>query len=195
MFKLRRAAGPPSASGIADAGFRRIRRIGRFVAVLAVLLALLWPLALAASWADLDFVQGRLATEFGVAGRPIDTSAQTRALAFALSMLIVGPSMYGLVLIARLFTAFARGVVFEEENALRLSRFALVLIVTSVAAPFARLATSVLLTMDNAPEERVMALLIEGSDLVAFLAGWAILAFAAIFREAVRLAHENRQFV
>ncbi|MGE8454733.1 MAG: DUF2975 domain-containing protein [Pseudomonadales bacterium] len=94
----------------------------------------------------------------------------------------------------KLFAAFAGGVVFTTETALRLRRVALMVTAFSVAVPLTKtlLAMSLASTAAKGP---YMVVIVTFGDFVLGLLGGLLLAIAWAMVEAARIAQENESFV
>ena len=97
--------------------------------------------------------------------------------------------------VARMFWGFAAGRIFEIDTARRIRLIGAAVAMLAVVNPLAGLVQSVILTAGNSSEERLVALSIAYQDCATLLAGLALIAFAEVMKEAVRLADENRGFL
>lgn len=172
-----------------------IRRLGRAVAVLAVFGVLLGGLGTLIVWSDADLIRRFVVPGAGLVGQPVTVSDAARFRGFLVALLPFGLFAYAMLEVARLFGAFADGDVFEERNAGRLRRIGLAALAAALVGPLTRAATSVVLTLDNPPGQKALALNFGTADLFALIVGLALVAFARVFGEAVRLARENGEFI
>lgn len=169
----------------------KIKRIARIVTVGAYSGIVLAAAGVAWAWSRPDI----LAEQIGIAGRPLALTGQAMAGGILASLVPLLLTAYALWQVAHLFTAFGRGLVFEESNAAILKRIGWTLLALAVVTPLVRALQTVILTLDNPPGQRILAVGFDLGTLATLLAGGAVLGFAAIMREAARLADENRSFV
>jgi hypothetical protein len=152
-------------------------------------------LALVVIWSDPERVRGLVAPMIGLADRPLALTRNALIGGFLAGLTQVTFYAYALWLVARLFRSFASGVVFVQGNADTLRAIGWTLILAALLAPVTRALQSAALTLDNPAGQRVVAVQLDFGTFAALLGGGAVLGFAAVMREAVRLADENRQFV
>lgn len=173
----------------------RIRRIGRSVAWLAVAGIVMAAVATLVIWSDADLIRRFVQPQVGLTDKLITPTGLPRFAGFLVALIPVSIFAYAMTQLARLFAAFAEGEVFEEENGRRLRRIGIAAVVGAVMQPVARTAIGIALTLNNPPGQRMLAIGFDIGDLVALIAGLALIAFAQVFREAVRLARENGEFI
>lgn len=173
----------------------RLRRIGRVVAIGSLLSAAAVLLSIPLVWSSDQLIQRWLAWQGPLGTRPITVRFDTRIGGALISLLGAAPVLYALVELAKLFAAFARGRVFEHDNAGRIGRIGWALIAKTALSPFLQILTTFNLTRSNPPDLRMIGFEFELAQLLNVLAGIALIAFARIMREAVRLSTENSEFV
>lgn len=173
----------------------RLRRIGHVVAVGSVLITAAIVLSIPLVWSSDQLIQRWLAWQSPLGVRPITVRLDTRLVGALISLLSAVPVLFALVELARLFAAFARGSVFEDDNARRIGRIGWALIAKAALSPFLQILTTYNLTRSNPPDLRMIGFELELSQLLTVLAGTALIAFARIMREAAQLCTENSEFV
>lgn len=117
--------------------------------------------------------------------------ALQKLLGFMCSMIPVAFSMTALIYLAKLFAAFEKMSLFEQENVRILSRAGKALLFGQVAYPFYTAALSLVLTYRNPVGERVISLAFGPHQFKILIIGLAILVASWVFQEAVRLREEQ----
>lgn len=173
----------------------RLQRIGRVVAIGALVCAAAIVIGTAVLWSSDQLIQRWVAWPSPLGIRPVTINFENRLLGALLSLIGAAPSLYALVQLSRLFSAFARGIIFEDENATRIRAIGIALLVKVALSPLIQVLTTFNLTINNPPHLRVIGLEFELNHLVTILGGLALIAFASVMREAVRLSRENHEFV
>jgi hypothetical protein len=173
----------------------RLRRIGQVVAVGALACAVALVIGTAVVWSNDAMIRHAIVWPGPLGLGPVTLGFDTRLFGALLSLLGAAPALYALVQLSRLFSAFARGVVFEDENVARIRAIGIALLVKVALSPAIQVLTTLTLTINNPPGARSIALGIEMNHLLTILGGLALIAFASVMREAVRVARENHEFV
>lgn len=118
-------------------------------------------------------------------------SWQNRGLALLVSLLPGAMSMLVCWNLVRLFSAYARGMLFTEMNALYIKRAGIWLVARQLFDPFYGALLSVILTLDNPPGQRMLTLGLGSTNLLGVLVGLLIILVAWIMQEGCRLQEEN----
>ncbi len=126
---------------------------------------------------------------------PITLTPLARALGLALSSLYLGVLVWALWTARKLFARLAAGDVFQPETGMLLRRFGLTLLIYAGLSPVATTAMGLIVTMQNAPGQRVLKLGVSDHEIVLALVGTLILVIGSVLADAVRIADENRQIV
>ncbi len=174
---------------------KRIRTISRTVQLMAHAGMVLSCLVVAIVWSNADLVRSLVVPQVGLHNHTVTMTPATQAAGFGLSLIPLALFVYTLHLVARLFGAFARGFVFDTDNAKTLKTLGCTLIAAALAAIVARTGLALILTLGNEPGQRILSIGLDGGHYGGLLGGGAVLAFAMVFEEAVRLSDENRSFV
>jgi hypothetical protein len=80
-------------------------------------------------------------------------------------------------------------------NAWRIRRMGLALIVNAVMSPLVQMLMTINLTWANQPGQRVVMFGIDQSHVLSALSGLALIAFATVMADAVRLWRENSEII
>jgi hypothetical protein len=173
----------------------RLRRIGRIVAVGSLVCAAAAVLAVPLLWSSDELVRHWIATQTPLGTRPFTLNLDTRFVGALLSLIGLAPVIYALLQLSALFSRFACGDVFVTENAWRIRRMGLALIVNALTSPLVQMLTTINLTRANEPGQLVVMFGIEQSQVLSVLSGLALVAFATVMADAVRLWHENSEII
>ena len=183
-------------SSLAETAHRqRIRQLSRVLAVACLWLIVLLPVAVVGYWLAADGPQLAVRAQLPVQAIQAPLMVWQRWAGALLSMLPLSLLLTGLWEARRCFQRFVAGEIFSAGTVRCLRRFA-GWVMASVAAGMATAtAISVLLTINNPPGMRHLAISV-GSDQVftLFFAGMVWL-MAAVIGEARELADENAAFV
>jgi hypothetical protein len=173
----------------------RLRRIGRIVAVGSLVCVVGAALAVPLLWSSDDVLRHWIATQSPLGTRPFTLNSGTRFAGALISLIGLAPVIYALLQLSMLFSRFARGEVFVTENAGRIRRMGLALIVNALISPLVQMLTTINLTRANQPGQLVVMFGIEQSQVLSVLSGLALVAFATVMADAVRLWHENSEII
>ncbi|QDF38857.1 DUF2975 domain-containing protein [Bradyrhizobium symbiodeficiens] len=173
----------------------RLRRIGRIVAIGALVCVAGAVLAVPLLWSSDDVLRHWIATRSPLGARPFTLHPGTRFVGALISLIGLVPVLYALLQLSMLFSRFARGEVFVTENAWRIRRMGLALIVNALTSPLVQMLTTINLTRANEPGQIVVMFGIEQSHVLSVLSGLALVAFATVMADAVRLWHENSEII
>ena len=130
-----------------------------------------------------------------VGSTPITLSNDALALALLLSTAHLAALAVALFAAGGLFQSFAQGEFFAPQTGRRLQRIGLWLALFGVLAPIVRAAMTFVLTMNNPPGQRMLALGVSANDIVLVIVGGLIFLIGWVMAEAARIADENRSFV
>jgi len=173
----------------------RLRRIGRIVAAGALVCVAGAVLAVPLLWSSDELLRHWIATQSALGARPFTLNLDTRLAGALISLLGLAPVIYALLQLSMLFSRFARGEVFVTGNASRIRRMGLALIVSALISPLMQMLTTINLTRANQPGQIVVMFGIEQSHVLSVLSGLALLAFATVMADAVRVWHENSEII
>lgn len=173
----------------------RLRRIGRIVAVGALVCVAGAVLAVPLLWSSDEVLRHWIATQSPLGAWPFTLNLDTRLAGALISLLGLAPVVYALLQLSMLFSRFARGEVFVTDNASRIRRMGLALIANALISPLVQMLTTINLTRANEPGQIVVMFGIEQSHVLSVLSGLALIAFATVMADAVRVWHENSEII
>jgi hypothetical protein len=174
---------------------QRIRQLSRWMALACLVLIAVLPVDLVYYWASaspadlrsqgnlpMDAIQGPLAIWQRVAGAVVT--------GLPLAMLLVGVGQA-----RQCFVQFARGQVFTVQAIAYLRKFAGWVAAAAVAAIIAGAVTSVLLTLNNPPGLRHLALGVSSNQVFTVFFAGLVWLMADVIGQGQLLAAENESFV
>ena len=173
----------------------RLRRIGRIIAIGALVCAAGAVLAVPLLWSSDEILRQWIATQTPLGARSFTLHAGVRFAGAMISLIGLAPGLYALWQLSRLFSRFARGEVFVPQNAWRIRRMGLALMVNALISPLVQMLTTMNLTRANEPGQLVVMFGVEQSHVLSVLGGLALVAFATVMADAVRLWHENSEIL
>ncbi|MEM6302363.1 MAG: hypothetical protein AAF749_11540 [Pseudomonadota bacterium] len=112
-----------------------------------------------------------------------------------LAVIDVGLGTLGILFLRRAFQSFARGEWFDESNSRDLRRYAALLVAQALARPIVGALTSVVLSLNHPPGERMLSLTFGSNELWYLLAGFVTWVLADLLVRGASADRENRQFV
>jgi hypothetical protein len=178
-------------SGHPDADRLRIR--SRRVAAACGLLAVALPVMVAVTWA-VSGPSGMLTHLTGNAVRIAPSGLQVTA-AVALSFLPVLVLSYALLAARQCFRAFAEGQLFTDAPAVALKAFGRRILLASALGLVLPTLLGLVLTLNAAPGEGMLAISLSSDQLLGFLLGAIIWLLGDVQGRAARLADEHAQIV
>ena len=172
-----------------------LRRTSRILAAACGLLVWALPLAVLACWAVAD--TGTLAAQAQLAPGAIQGALSTlqRLAGALLTCGPVGLLLRGLWEARKCFQSFARGQVFTPQAVLGLRHFAAWTMASVLAGMLLVPALSVLLTLNNPPGMRHLAIAVGSDHIFTLLFAGVVWLMAAIIGQGQALAEENAAFV
>ncbi|MGY4623705.1 DUF2975 domain-containing protein [Bradyrhizobium sp. USDA 4486] len=173
----------------------RLRRIGRIVAVGALVCVAGAVIAVPLLWSSDEVLRHWIATQSPLGARPFTLNPGTRFAGALISLIGLAPVIYALLQLSMLFSCFARGDVFVADNTWRIRRMGLALIANALISPLVQMLTAINLTRANQPGQIVVMFGIDQSHVLSVLSGLALIAFATVMGDAVRLWHENSEII
>lgn len=186
-----------SASLSRPAGYhlQRIRRISRLMVLACKALITLLPLALVYYWASTSAPE--LAAQGNLPPAAIQQPLQLwqRVAAGAVSALPLGLLFMGIWQAKQCFAQFVEGQVFTSRATEHLRRFAGWVAAAALAAIVAGTVISVLLTLNNAPGTRQLAVGFSSNHVFTLFFAGLVWLMADIIGQGQALAEENERFV
>jgi hypothetical protein len=174
---------------------QRIQRISRIMVRICVALIILMPLVLVIYWATANATE--LATQGNLQVTAIRAPVQAwqRLAAAGVSALPLALVLLGVWQAKRCFEQFAKGEVFTAQAVGCLRRFAGWVAAAVFAAIFAGMVISVLLTWNNPPGSRQLALSFSSTQVFTLFFAALVWLMADVIGQGQALADENKQFV
>ncbi len=174
---------------------QRIQRISRIMARVCLALIVLLPLALVIYWATASAPE--LAAQGNLQAAVIRAPLQVwqRIAAAFVSALPLACLLMGVWQAKLCFAQFAKGDVFTASAVGCLRRFAGWTATAALAAIVAGAVISVLLTLNNAPGTRQLALGISSNQVFTLFFAALVWLMADVIGQGQALADENKQFV
>lgn len=173
---------------------QRIQGISRFMQHLCTFLIWVLPLSVVLMWFVFDdFLFGVVRETVSV---KVDSfSFMTRLLGCLVNLIPVGLLAYGLSKLRRLFSLYQARQIFGQENTQALLSFARMLFAYAITKPITSAITSVIVTFNNPPGERQLAISLSSNDLGVFFISGVFFIIAWVMAEAHKLAQDNAQIV
>jgi Protein of unknown function (DUF2975) len=173
----------------------RIRRTSRLMVWACTAIVILLPIALVVYWATTSAadlaVQGNLPASAMQAPLQVwQRLAAAAATAVPLAMLLLGVWQVKLC-----FEQFAQGSVFTAQATAHLRRFAGWVAAAALAAIAAGTVVSILLTLNNAPGMRHVALGISSNHVFTLFFAALVWVMADVISQGQALAEENERFI
>ncbi len=129
---------------------------------------------------------------------PIDWQTVTHTQLYALwglTALYLSIGLFGLYFLRRAFLSFAGGDLFNLANSQDLRRFSMLLLAHALATPVHVALTSVLLSLNHPPGEKMLSIAFGSNELRAIGVGLVLWVMSNLLVEGTKLQTENRQFV
>jgi Protein of unknown function (DUF2975) len=173
----------------------KIRRISRVMVLVTVALALLLVVVDIWLWVDRSIFVDAARRQFLPSGAEVELTSGIVVAGLALGQLSFALALWALWNVFALFRGYRDGAVLTVEAGRRLRHVG----VAFCAFPFVQAAvsglSSALLTMNNPPGERHLAIALEGGHLIIGVAGALMIVVGWVLAEAARIADDNRQIV
>jgi hypothetical protein len=178
-----------------DMTMSRVRRISRWMVWACWGLLVVMPAALVLYWAGASHEQ--LMANANLVATPVAGPLRIwqRVVAAAVSALPLGLASVGIWQARRCFAQFAQGHVFTVEATHLLRRFAGWVAAAALGAIVASAAVSVVLTLNNPPGMRQLAVGIGSNQVFTLFFASTVWLMAAVIGQGQALAEENRNFV
>jgi len=172
----------------------RIRSLSRIMAIGCLATSILLPAAMLFYW--IATPTQTLLDQAGLPGvAPVGIGFSARAVAFVVSMAPLGALVYGLLNARHCFTAFAAGHIFSIGTIGRLRAFSIAVAVAALLKPFVGAVLSVVLSWNEAPGTRTLALTVGSDTLIALIFSGTVAVIAWVMTEAIAISEENKQFI
>lgn len=173
----------------------RVRRVSRAMSVLCTVGMIGLPIALAVVWTDPWETGWPYAAMRELNINPKTMPGYVPYVGFLITLIPIGAVIFGLMRLRDLFRLYATGRIFAPESARCLKHFAVAVLLQAILQPITGAALSVLLTLNNPPGQRQLAISFGSNEFGALIIGGLILTIAWIMGESARIAEENAQIV
>ncbi len=114
---------------------------------------------------------------------------------WVIAAIAVAPMIAMLMIMARLFSGFAKGHVFTGQSATSIRQIGGLLIIGAVLGVCVGAIRSVLVTITNPVGERSLAITIGSEEVILIVLGGLLLVIGQAMAEAARIDAENRSFI
>lgn len=169
----------------------RLRRCSRIMFGLCLLLAVLVPVLSVAPWLYPAYFRDYWGVFAAVPLRVETLSSWQRGLGIAVSLIPAGLTSFALWRLAAIFREFANDRAFSQWAVRAFQTFATIIFLLSLAAPLVEAVQGVIVTWNNGPGQRELALTFRTEELRDILFAFLLLALALIFRHGYQLADEQ----
>ena len=116
--------------------------------------------------------------------RPVTINVFTRVLGFSASLIPLGVLMYGLSQLIKLFKNYEVGQIFTSDNANYYQKLGYTLFAWVISGVIYGALISFIVTFQNKPGYRVIAVSMSGIDVASLVTGGIVLIIAWVMKEA-----------
>ncbi|MBL8644598.1 MAG: DUF2975 domain-containing protein [Rhodospirillaceae bacterium] len=172
----------------------RLSAVSRILGWVCLALMIFLPLWVVAGWLSFDTWGSTMASRLGIArdyAVPETLSAEQVMLGITVTMAPVSTMIFGLWNLRKLLAGFGAGRIFTLENTRALKIFAWSVLMVIVVQFLTDGLLSMVLTLNNPPGQRVLALGLSSDQVVAFFFGAVFVLIARVLEEGRKLADEN----
>lgn len=185
----------PALQHCSPTPLRRIQRLSVLLAHSCLVLVICLPVAAMAFWLSADIAALAAHTHLRELAVEQPLAPWQRWGGAGITLIPLGLLLAGLWQVRRCFQNFAAGHYFELRTIRYLRHFAAWSCASVLAGFVATPALSVLLTLNNSPGHRQLALSIGSDQLFTLFFAGMVWLIAAVMTHACALAEENAQFV
>jgi hypothetical protein len=173
----------------------RIQRISRLMYGVCTVATVAIPLLIIGMWASFEY-WGPSHPQFApIPNIPDTLDLPTRLLAGAIGLLQASIAVFAVWRLRQLFGLYAQGLIFTTENTRCMRHFAAAVVAFAIAKPITGALLSVVLTMNNPPGQRQLAISAGSSELTTLFIGGVFLIIAWIMDEAREMAEEQAEII
>jgi len=122
---------------------------------------------------------------------PLPLPAWNRALGLCVCLVPLAVQMVMVFYLRRLFSLYAKGLVFTGQNVLCIRRTGVALLAGQVVAPVVQALMTAVLTLTNPPGHRMVQIGLSSADLTAVAVGFMLIVVAWIMDEGRKLQEEQ----
>jgi Protein of unknown function (DUF2975) len=184
-----------TTSDISVSAIDRLGRLSTFMCAVVVVGGFLAELGLIWIWVSPAAVETLVVPGLGLQDMPVTFDVWTRTMGFAVCTVPMTVLVWLLYHAYALFDGYRLGHLFTDEAPVRLRRIGLSLLALALLRPVTATLLGVVLTLSNAPGQRLLAIGISIDDYIIAAIGGLLLSIGHVMVEAKRLADDNRQIV
>ncbi len=124
-----------------------------------------------------------------------ELSIRTRVISIAVSLLYSSILMFALNSLIQLFKNYQRGDIFTLKNAKLYQKLGYSVFYWVLGGIVYQAIMTVVLSFNNPPGQRILAISISGVDILSLLIGFFVVMISWIMQEAYRIADENNNTI
>lgn len=124
-----------------------------------------------------------------------DLPAQTRFYAFLVDLIPLGAIIYGLQKLRGLFSLYEKGLIFTNQNVDCFRSLGRALIIWVACHVVRTTLLSVILTIDNPPGKRILALMLDSGDFSGAFVGVVVLIISWVMDEGRKIREDQELIV
>jgi len=172
----------------------RLSAISRLLGWVCLALVVLLPVSVVVVWLNFDVFGPSMADRLGITrshALPEQLQPVQMALGIGVMMVPAAVMAFGLWNLRQLFAGFGAGRIFTLENTRALRIFAWSAMAVIVVQFFTDGLLTVVLTLNNPPGQRVLALSLSTEQIIALFVGAVFVVIARVLEEGRKLADDN----
>jgi hypothetical protein len=173
----------------------KIRNVSRVMVVVTMMLALLLAAVDIWLWVDRSILVDAARRQFVLSEVEIVPTSGMVTGGLVLAQLSFALALWALWNVLALFRGYRDGAVFTVDAGRRLRHLGVALCAFPFVQALVSSLGSVLLTLDNPPGQRHLAIAFEGSHLIVAVVGALLIVVGWVLAEAAGVADDNRQIV
>jgi Protein of unknown function (DUF2975) len=173
---------------------QRLSSISRILGWVCIGLMFFLPASVVVCWTFFEAFGVGMAERLGIARDytvPDQLLPVQIVLGIAIMMVPVGVMMFGLWNLRQLFAGFGAGRIFTIENTRALRVFAWSAMAVVVVQFFTDALLALVLTLNNPPDQRVLALSLSTDQIIAVFITFVFVVIARVLEEGRKLADDN----
>lgn len=124
-----------------------------------------------------------------------DLPGQTRFYAFLVDLIPLGAIIYGLQKLRSLFLLYGNGLIFTEQNVDCFRSLGRALVIWMACHVASTTLLSVILTINNSPGKRAIALMLDSGDFTAVFVGVVVLIISWVMDEGRKIQDDQALIV
>jgi len=124
-----------------------------------------------------------------------DLPGLTRLLSFLADLIPLGAMIYGLQKLKNLFFLYENGLIFTEQNVSCFRSLGRAMIVWAVCHVVRTTLLSIILTLDNPPGKRIIAVMLDSGDFAGVFVGVVVLIVSWVMDEGRKIQEDQSLIV